>query len=217
MRTVAQTIDVFIYPLGLLAVLGILFFTERFIFLHKGRIQPKRFVRGIENLLEVSRLEEALSVCEQTPCAVARLTKVALLHRSDPPLVLQAVLRQHALLELPILRKRIESLRTMGQAAPLVGLIGTVFFLLKGFWGLGELRAYTYLTSIAPLFVSALTVTLLGLSELLLFTVAYHFLNGRARLLIFDLEWTAGEWLLFFQKTACVKKEETMAEREHSR
>ena len=72
MRELAQTIDVFLYPLGLLAVFGLLFFTERLIFLHKGRVQPKRFVRGIENLLKASRHEEALSVCEQTPCAVAR-------------------------------------------------------------------------------------------------------------------------------------------------
>jgi biopolymer transport protein ExbB len=207
MRELAQTIDVFLYPLGLLAVFGLLFFTERLIFLHKGRIQPKRFVRGIENLLKASRYEEALSVCEQTPCAVARLTKAVLLHRSDPPLVLQGILRQHALLELPMLRKRIESLHMMGQIAPLIGLIGTVFFLLKGFWRLSELQAYTYLTSVAPLFVSALAVTLVGLLERLLFTVAYHFLNGRVRLLIFDLEWTAGEWLLFFQKTACAKEE----------
>ncbi|MBR1844085.1 MAG: MotA/TolQ/ExbB proton channel family protein [Opitutales bacterium] len=208
MRELAQTIDVFLYPLGLLAVFGLLFFTERLIFLHKGRIQPKRFVRGIENLLKASRYEEALSVCEQTPCAVARLTRAALLHRSEPPLVLKDMLRQHALLELPMLRKRIESLHMMGQIAPLIGLIGTVFFLLKGFWRLGELQAYTYLTSVAPLFASALAVTLVGLSERLLFTIAYHFLNGRVRLLIFDLEWTASEWLLFFQKSTCVKKEE---------
>lgn len=207
MRELAQTIDIFLYPLGLLAVFGLLFFTERLIFLHKGRIQPKRFVRGIENLLKASRYEEALSVCEQTPCAVARLTRAALLHRSEPPLVLQGILRQHALLELPMLRKRIESLHMMGQIAPLIGLIGTVFFLLKGFWRLGELQTYTYLTSVAPLFVSALAVTLVGLSERLLFTIAYHFLNGRVRLLIFDLEWTADEWLMFFQKTACAKEE----------
>lgn len=206
MLKLAQTIDVFLYPLGLLAVFGLLFFTERLIFLHKGRIQPKRFVRGIENLLEASRYEEALSVCEHVPCAVARLTQAALLHRTEPPSVLQGILRQHALLELPMLRKRIESLHIMGQAAPLVGLIGSVFFLLKGFWRLGELQAYTYLTSVTPLFISALAVTLIGLSELLLFTIAYHFLNGRVRLLIFDLEWTAGEWLLFFQKSAHVKE-----------
>lgn len=211
MRELAQTIDVFLYPLGLLAVFGLLFFTERLVFLHKGRIQPKRFVRGIENLLKASRYKEALSMCEQTPYAVARLTRAALLHRFEPPMVLQGILRQHALSELPMLRKRIESLHMMGQIAPLIGLIGTVFFLLKGFWRLGELQAYTYPTSIAPLFVSALAVTLVGLSERLLFIVAYHFLNSRVRLLIFDLEWITGEWLLFFQKTACAKEKTVTA------
>ena len=215
MSGLTQTIDIFIYPFGLLAAFALLFFVERLVFLHKERIHPKRFVRGIENLIEASRYEEALSVCKQTPCAVARLTRAALLHRSEPLSVLQSVLRQCALLELPMLRKRIESLRMMGQIAPVVGLIGSVFFLLKGFWGLGELKTYTYLASVAPLFVSALAVTLLGLLELLVFTVAYHFLNGRVRLLVFDLEWTAGEWLLFFQKMGCVQEDKTAMNSEH--
>ena len=194
------TIGFFLYPLGFLGLLGLLFFTERFIFLNKGRIQPKSFVQGIETLLQNSHFEEALSICEQTPGAVARLTKIALLHHQEPNALLRNILQQNALLELPVLRKRVESLRLIGQIAPLVGLIGSVFYLLQGFCSLSKGSAYTYLTSFAPLLVSALSVTLIGLLELFVFTLAYHFLNGRIRSFVFDLEWTASEWLVFFQQ-----------------
>ena len=71
---------------------------------------------------------------------------------------------------------------------------------MKGFWGLGSLQAYTDLTSFSPYIVSALSVTLLGLIEMFLFYAAYHFLMGRVRALIFDMEWAVSEMLLFFKQ-----------------
>ena len=81
-----------------------------------------------------------------------------------------------------------------------MGLIGTVFFLLKGFWGRGSLQAYTHLTSFSPYIISALSVTLLGLIEMFLFYASYHFLMGRVRALVFDMEWAVSEILLFFKQ-----------------
>ena len=110
------------------------------------------------------------------------------------------ILRSQGLLELPVLRKRIESLRVMGQLSSLLGLIGSVFFLLKGFWNLSSLQAYTQLTSFSPYIVSALSISFLGLIQMFLFYGAYHFLMGRVRALVFDMEWAASEILLFFKQ-----------------
>jgi biopolymer transport protein ExbB len=195
----------FLYPLGILAVLGMLFFIERLFYLYRVRIATEPFVKGVENLCQQSDMRQALMVCENTPGAIARLTQVAVLNLQAPLEGLRAALQKGALLELPLLRKRIESLRVMGQLAPLIGLIGTIFFLLKGFWTVGTMQAYTQLTSFSPYLLSALSVTFLGLLELLLFNLAYAYLAGRVRLLIFDLEWTASEWVLFAQMHAAKK------------
>ena len=190
----------FIYPLLVLFLLGAVFFFERLFFLHKGQIRPESFLKGIFNLLDKQRIVEAVTLCEETPGSVARLVKVGLIafqNKSEKPI--NAIKRQ-ALLELPILRKRVESLRAMGLLASLLGLIGTVFFLLKGFWLLGSLQSYTQLISFSPYILGALCVTFCGLLEMFLCYAAYHFLMGRVRALIFDMEWTTNELLLFFEK-----------------
>ena len=148
-----------------------------------------------------------MTLCEETPGAVARLMKIALVNSDEPVQVLENILQKNALLELPLLRKRIESLRVMGQFAPLIGLIGAVFFLLKGFWTLGSLQAYTHLTSFSPYIISALSVTFIGLVEMFLFYAAYHFLMGRVRALIFDMEWAVSDMLLFLKAQVHDKNE----------
>lgn len=200
MWEIIKTTGIFSYPIGFLFVLGCIFFCERLIFLHKGQVRPEVFLQGIKNLLLKGRLIEAVTLCQETPGAVANLIKVCLVSYQNKEEHLADILKTQALLELPVLRKRIESLRVMGQLSSLLGLIGTVFFLLKGFWGLGSLQAYAQLTSFSPYIVSALSVTLLGLLQMFLFYAAYHFLMGRVRALVFDMEWAVGEILLFFKQ-----------------
>lgn len=200
MLEIIKTTGIFSYPMGFLLVLGCVFFFERLIFLHKGQVRPEVFLQGIKSLLVKGRLVEAVTLCQETPGSVANLVKICLVSYQNNEEHLSEVLKTQALLELPILRKRIESLRVMGQLSSLLGLIGTVFFLLKGFWGLGSLQAYTHLTSFSPYIISALSVTLLGLIEMFLFYAAYHFLMGRVRALVFDMEWAVSEILLFFKQ-----------------
>lgn len=200
MIEICATAGWFLYPLGALALLGNLFFWERVIFLHKKQIRPESFLQGLKNLLQKSRVLEAITLCEETPGVVARLLKVGLVNLNRDSDELLWLFKQNALLELPLLRKRVESLRVMGQFASLIGLMGTVFFFLKGFWTLGSVQAYTRLTSISPYIVSALSVTFLGLCEMFAFYAAYHFLMGRIRALIFDMEWSVSEFMLFLEK-----------------
>jgi len=200
MVQIISSIELFAYPFGILLLIGIIFFLERTLFLHKGQIRPENFLTGLQALLKKGRRMEAITLCEETPGSVARLMKIALIHASECPNFILDELRRNALLELPLLRKRIESLRFIAQLAPVIGLIGSVFYLLKGFWSLGTLQAYTSLTSFSPYITSALSITLIGFIEMFLFYLAYHFLKGRLRALIFDMEWAANEIVIFLSR-----------------
>ena len=48
-----------LYPLACLAFIGLVVFTERTLYLHKGQINVKEFLSGIKNLLKKGRLVEA--------------------------------------------------------------------------------------------------------------------------------------------------------------
>ncbi|MDR1665570.1 MAG: MotA/TolQ/ExbB proton channel family protein [Puniceicoccales bacterium] len=187
----------FLWALVFLGLLSLLFFLERLLFLHKGNIRAESFVSGIKNLLRKERRLEALTLCQETPGPVARTVRLAILHSSGE---LRNLLQQNALLEVPLLCRRMRSLYVMSQVAPLIGFAGTTFCFLKGFLAMRTIGVYASVTTFSPFVISALSLTfwsvILAGTDLLL----YHFLHGRLRSLMFDIEWAATAMVQFFEE-----------------
>ena len=56
------------WVLVVLALIGLVLFIERTLFLHRGQIpSSKAFLSGIKNALAKRRLVEALTLCEEAP------------------------------------------------------------------------------------------------------------------------------------------------------
>src|SRR5262245_23081162 len=109
-----------------LAFLGAMLFLERFLYLHRGQIKAKAFIDGIKGVLAKRRLVEALTLCEETPGPVAAVVKAALLHADDSADAMRFHVQEAAVVELPALERRLNSIAAIAQVAPLVGLLGTV-------------------------------------------------------------------------------------------
>src|SRR5580692_11501258 len=117
-----------LFALGLILVVV---FTERALYLHRGQIRSTAFISGIKNILAKRRLVEALTVCEETPGPVAAIVKAALLHADDDAERMRFYVQEAAIVELPALERRLGSIAAIAQAAPLVGLLGTVLGLIS--------------------------------------------------------------------------------------
>src|SRR5687768_13962859 len=122
------------WVLVVLALVGLILFIERTLFLHRGQIpSSKAFLQGIKNILAKRRLIEALTLCEETPGPVAAVVKAALLHADDSAEVMRFHVQEAAVVELPALERRLGSIAAIAQVAPLVGLLGTVLGLITTF------------------------------------------------------------------------------------
>ena len=99
MAQIISSIEWFVYPFGILLVVGIVFFLERALFLHKGQIRPEKFLTVLKALLKKGRRMEAITLCEEMPGSVARLMKIALIHASESQSFILDELRRNALLE----------------------------------------------------------------------------------------------------------------------
>ena len=121
------------WVLGALAVLLVMVFIERVLFLHRGQISPEAFLEGIRNILARRRLVEALTVCEETPGPVAAVVKAALLQAGADGERMRLHVQEAALNEVPLLERRIGALAVVAQVAPLVGLLGTVLGMISTF------------------------------------------------------------------------------------
>lgn len=182
-----------IWPLLIISIIGFVLFFERLFFLHKGQIKAHTFLEGIKNLLKNNRLLEALTVCEETPGPVAIITKVALLNHDKPAQDRQSQMQSVALVELPHLERRLGTLGAIAKVAPLIGFLGTLVAVLQGFYYMQINGPYASITDFSGIVSNALVTTILGLALSAVAYLGHHFLHGRVRALIHDMEWTYNE------------------------
>jgi len=178
--------------LVVLGMLGLVLFIERTLYLHRGQIRAKAFIEGLKNILAKRRLVEALTVCEETPGPVAAVVKAALLHADDSADAMRFHVQEAAVVELPAIERRLGSVAAIAQVAPLVGLLGTVLGFITTFAAF-EKGDYVTASALSTGMKQALLSTAASLMLAIPAHLAYHFLSGRVRAIVRDVEWSANE------------------------
>jgi biopolymer transport protein ExbB len=167
---------------------------ERTFYLHRAQIRARAFVDGIKNILAKRRIVEALTVCEETPGPVAAVVKAALLHAHDDELRLRHAVQEAAIVELPGLERRLGAIAAIAQVAPLVGLLGTVLGMAATFHTFaGGTAEYQTAKALSGGMWAALLATAASLMVAIPAHLAHHFLSGRVRAIVRDVEWSANE------------------------
>lgn len=136
--------------------------------------------------------------CDRLVKLFDRDTRVALIGRrggeiasaalSAKELALVSGTSEHMLAEQIVRVERgMGSLATATTAAPLVGLLGTVWGVLDAFQIVGE-KGSAQLAEMAPAISSALLTTVVGLLVAIPSSIGYNILQSRVRSLVIDLE-----------------------------
>lgn len=181
------------WVLVLMAVIALVLFIERTFYLHRGQIRSTAFVDGIKNILAKRRIVEALTLCEETPGPVAAVVKAALIHAHDDETRMRYAVQEAAVVELPALERRLGSIAAIAQVAPLVGLLGTVLGMAATFHAFMQGGQYATAQALSTGMWQALLATAGSLTVAIPAHLAYHFLHGRVRSLVRDIEWSGNE------------------------
>ena len=181
------------WVLVLMAVIVVVLFIERTFYLHRGQIKSTTFVDGIKNTLAKRRIVEALTLCEETPGPVAAVVKAALIHAHDDEIRMRYAVQEAAVVELPALERRLGSIAAIAQIAPMVGLLGTVLGMATTFQAFMQGGQYATAQALSHGMWQALLATAGSLVLAIPAHLAYHFLHGRVRSLVRDIEWAGNE------------------------
>ncbi len=174
-------------------IIALITFIERSLHLHRARIHCSDLLMGIKNLLRRGSVEEALTVCEDTPGPVAKLVYTAIMHREAPGDTLRDELNNIGRCEISRMERRLSIISVITQIAPLLGLLGTVF---------GILETVLKMRNEAPLIESSLVAG--GLFQALITTAAgllvaipcycmFHLLVIKIDRIVIDMEQTASD------------------------
>jgi len=178
----------FVWLLFAIGFIGALFIVERVIYLHRGQIRAVAFVEGVCANLRNGRFLEALTVCEDSPGPVPRVVKAILLHSKEGEGRMRIAAEEAAALEIPVLERRAGTIRALAKIAPLIGLAGTVFALLRAFLAMRTAGHYASADVFAGDIASALAATGVGLCLSAIFYFGHHFIYGRIRAIVADIE-----------------------------
>lgn len=187
----------FVWLLLIFGFVGFLVIVERSIYLHRGQINADTFVEGICTNLRNRRFNEALTVCEDSPGPVPRVVKALLLHSKEGEARMRVAAEEAALLEIPALERRAGTIRALAKIAPLVGLAGTVFAILRAFLTMRASGHYASADVFSGDIASALAATGVGICLAIVFHLGYHFVCGRIRSITSDIERAAVSMISF--------------------
>ena len=187
----------FVWVLLALAFIAVVFAVERTMFLHRGLILSSDFIEGVKNNLKAGRPIEALTACEESPGPIPRVVKAALLRSNQSEASMRAAAIEAAMLELPVLERRLGTIATIGKIAPLIGLAAALF---SGFHLASALRdgsIYASAQNIFPDILSAFANAGFSLVIAIGCSLSHHFLVGRVRSIVLEMEIAAHSLITF--------------------
>ncbi|MDE3097977.1 MAG: MotA/TolQ/ExbB proton channel family protein [Verrucomicrobiota bacterium] len=178
------------------AAVAIAIFIERVLHCHRAQINSIEFLNGVRNVLKRDNVVEAISICDATPSPVARLVKTAILNRDHGRERVREAVEEAGLTEVPALEERLNLLATIGQIAPLLGLLGTIIGFIRTFTRLQSDGLYARVTgpgSLAGGIWEALICAATGIAVAIIVHAGYNYLVNRINKIILDMERAAGE------------------------
>ena len=169
-----------VWVLLIASALASVVFVERRLAYHRVQIDTTALLGGLKNVLGQSNLVEAIGICDATPSPTARVVKAVLENHDLPRDEVKEILEQYGSEETARLEDRLGILATIGQIAPLLGLLGAVL----GFMKTGE----TVVTDHHAHFSTSMMPLAFGLAIGIPCYVGYNHLVSVVRGIVLDME-----------------------------
>ena len=176
-----------VYPLAFCSLLATMITIERLLALRRTRVLPREIVEMVRAVRPGHDLELAREMCRRNPGPFANVVGVGLEAAAGPWEAMRDALLDAGRRNATLLERRLVWLATIAQAAPLLGLLGTVLGMIKMFSsislaGLGDPHALS--EGISEAMITTAAGLVIGIPTL----VAYNLLTARADDLVTEME-----------------------------
>jgi biopolymer transport protein ExbB len=180
--------------IGLCSLVALTIAVERSIVLRRRTAIPPAFMAGLRGV--ASDRSRALDYCRSNGSPIANLLWVVIRHRGEPREAVSRSVEEAGRREISRLRKRLRVLGALPQVSTMLGLLGTIFGMIKTFQAVaasGQSLGKTEL--LAKGIFEAWTCTAAGLLVAIPVLVVYHTLMGRAESVAVELDRAVFDWV----------------------
>lgn len=182
-----QSGGVLVWPILLIGVIALILSLERFFFLRRVKSNTDTVMVEVIKLLSAGHWEECLELLENKHGPVYSVLTAGLKFRLASREVLENVLEEAIMKELPRLEKYLPTLQVLAAVAPLLGLLGTVTGMINTFqvitiFGTGDPKLMSGGIS------EALVTTMLGLMVAIPIILLHAYFSRKVDSVIGDME-----------------------------
>ena len=189
-------------PLGILSVIAIYIFIERFMAIAKVDKEDPNFMNQIRDHIHEGKIEAARALCQRSPGPFARMIEKGVMRIGKPLGDISTAVENVGKLEIYKLERSLSTLATIAGAAPMIGFLGTVIGMIVTFHEMKIRGAGVEIADLSGGIMQAMVTTVAGLVIGIIAYIAYNVLVAKVEKVIYKMEATTIEFIDFLQEPA---------------
>src|ERR1700761_876237 len=190
---------VLMIPLGLLLVIAIFVFFERYIAIKKASKMDDNFMSIIRDHIINGNVQAARSLTKNTNTAVARIIDKGIQRVGKEIDAIERSMDNVTNLELYQMEKNLSILSVIGYIAPLFGFLGTIVGMFQLFYTLANTGDYTLSTIAGGIYVKMIS-SASGLIIGIIAYLGYRFLNSQIDKATYRMEAASADFIDILQE-----------------
>ena len=194
----------FLYPSLLMMALGVAIAIERFMFLTRARSENRKLWDQVLPMLQSGKFKEVHQVAASSESAIGKivsngLTRMQSARRRED---IDNAMEEGMMEIVPRLEKRTHYIATFANTITLVGLLGTIIGLIKGFTAVAAVNPAEKAEMLSASISIAMNNTAFALMVAIPFLLIHAFLQARASEIVDSLEAAKITFLNLVQRLA---------------
>jgi biopolymer transport protein ExbB len=169
---------VLMIPLGILLVIAIFVFFERYFAIKRASKMDENFMSIIRDHIINGNIQAARSISKNTNTAVARMIDKGLQRVGKPIEAIERSMENVGKLELYKMEKNLSVLSVIGYIAPLFGFLGTIAGMFQLFYSIASTGEYSIGAIAGGIYVKMIS-SASGLIIGIIGYLAYRYLNSQ--------------------------------------
>ena len=178
---------VLMIPLGVCSILALAIVLERTLNLRTKKIIQLDILQQVRDLVAENQVSDAMTLCRRYPSVMGRILLVTIANHDREREELRSVVEDAGRQEVTTLDRNLAALGTIAAIAPLLGLTGTVFGMIRTFAIISE-KGIAHPSQLAGGISEALITTATGLVIAIPTLIFYNYFTNKADRLILEIE-----------------------------
>ncbi|HSH67302.1 MAG TPA: MotA/TolQ/ExbB proton channel family protein [Bacteroidia bacterium] len=186
-------------PIGILSLLTIYYFFERFLTIRKASQMDVNFMNNIKDYIHNGNMDAAKALCRNTPAPAAKMVEKGVARIGKPIKEIEEAMESVGAFEITKLEKNISVLSLIGRIAPIFGFVGTIAGVIKIFYDI-SLTDNISIGVISSGLYQKMVTSASGLIVGLLAFIAYFIVNAMLDKTIHKMQETSLQFIDLLQE-----------------